>query len=234
MPASDKPTSLRRQESSRANGAKSRGPVTPEGKARSSRNACLANAITISPEDEAAFKEVLAQYEIDFSPRRQAESDVVTQIAWGTLRLHLAWAEEASLLAMQIHLDEPEVDEQWDDLSDHNRRALAVVASLKESNALSLVQRYIRSLSTQIERSIKLLLLMQKQPLPTAPAPAGPTPEPASQNVQNEPIPINEHRESHAPGTEAKVEDQQNEPTPINEHRALKSHPPPRVIRIAA
>jgi hypothetical protein len=223
MPNSDTPTSLRRQESSRANGAKSRGPVTPEGKARSSRNACLSNCVTITPEDEAAFEELRAQYQIDFAPHNQAQSDIVTQIAWSTLRLQLAWAEETSLLSLQMNLDEEEVDEDWTEPTDHDRRALAVAASLRDSNALSLVQRYIRSLSTQIERSIKLLLFMQKQPPPAAPVPE-------TLNGKNEPIPINEHWKSPA----AESQNCKNEPSPINEHRPHKFHPPPRLLSAAA
>jgi hypothetical protein len=186
MPNSDKPASPRRQESSRANGAKSRGPVTPEGKARSSRNACLANSITITEEDEAAFEELRDQYEIDFAPRNQAQSDIVTQIAWSTLRLQLAWAEEASLIQLQMHW----ACKGWTGLTPHDRRALAVKSSVEGSNALSVVQRYIRSLSTQVERSIKLLLLMQKQPPPAAPNPEVPAaPEPESQKCKTNPFP---------------------------------------------
>jgi hypothetical protein len=233
MPKSENPTSLRRQESSRANGAKSRGPVTPEGKARSSRNAykhgCLAKITTITIEEEDNLLDLQAQYESSFAPRNQPEYDVVTQIAWATFRLQHACAEEASLIGLQMDLDKEEVDEAWDDLADDSRRALAIVACLKESNALSLVQRYIRSLSTQIERSIKLLLLMQKQPLPAPP----------EADVRNEPIPIDQHRPElpnepksstvnpDEPDHEPDQVNEQKEPSPINEHRRKPVQDPP-------
>jgi hypothetical protein len=54
MPNSDKRTSLRHQESSCANGAKSRGPITPK--------------------DKAALRELRAQYPIDFAPRNASHA----------------------------------------------------------------------------------------------------------------------------------------------------------------
>lgn len=137
MPTSDKPTNLRRQESLRANGAKSHGPVTPEGKARSSRNARLANCITITEEEEAAFEDLRAQYEIEFAPRNQVQSDIVTQIAWGTMRLQLAWAEEASLIEGAA-VDRSEPGRALDQTvaapaeADALRRARARIAKMQE------------------------------------------------------------------------------------------------------
>ena len=67
-----KPASERQIQASRANGAKSKGPVTPEGKARSSQNArkhgCLAAIVTFTPEDEKAFNQIHHLYIERFEP----------------------------------------------------------------------------------------------------------------------------------------------------------------------
>ena len=60
-------SSLRRAESSKANGALSKGPVTPEGKRNSSQNAIihglLADCIVLPGESEECFEEVVQRSE---------------------------------------------------------------------------------------------------------------------------------------------------------------------------
>src|SRR5581483_12358545 len=57
---------------SRANGAQSRGPVTPGGKARSSKNALrhglLTDTVVLDNENRSAFTELLLALEAEFEP----------------------------------------------------------------------------------------------------------------------------------------------------------------------
>ena len=189
-----KPTSIRRQESSRANGAKSRGPVTSEGRAAVRNNAVkhgyLAKLVTLSPAEESVFREIHNRYVLRFEPRDQVEHDLVEQIVWANWKLRKLWIHETSVLGLQIALDRDKVDMEWINPIETDRETLAYIEALKESNALDLFQRYSRTLSSQAERATKLLLEMKKLRLPTALVPPI---EPAEPNSPN---PINEHSET--------------------------------------
>ena len=74
-----------RKAAARANGAKSRGPITQEGKARSSRNGlrhgCAMKALLLTDECREAAKEVLEEYVADLNPQGAVEHDIVEMIA---------------------------------------------------------------------------------------------------------------------------------------------------------
>ncbi len=81
-----------RAEASRANGRKSRGPTSPEGKARSRKNGCkegLTGAGVVLP--PAAAEEVERrerEFIRDLRPRNEVERELVRQIALGAWRQH--------------------------------------------------------------------------------------------------------------------------------------------------
>src|SRR5438874_2056951 len=110
-------SSILRKQSSRANGAKSRGPitpegklasaanaqhptgpVTPEGKARSSLNAIthgmLANAIVLTDEQLARFEIELALLEEELQPRTGIEYKYLTVMAVANWRQTRLWCLE--------------------------------------------------------------------------------------------------------------------------------------------
>jgi hypothetical protein len=85
----------RRKKSSRANGALSRGPSSPEGKKRSSQNAfrhgLLADCVVIEGENRESFLALL-QFHIDrFQPADGVEFGMMEEMASCKWRLHRAW-----------------------------------------------------------------------------------------------------------------------------------------------
>src|SRR3974377_2478732 len=80
--------STARGEASRINGRRSKGPVSPEGKARSRRNGCkegLTGAgIVLPPEAEAEVERREAGFARDIRPRNQVEPELVRQLALGS------------------------------------------------------------------------------------------------------------------------------------------------------
>src|SRR4051812_49145142 len=83
-------TSPARAEASRANGRRSRGPVTPEGKERSRRNGCkdglTGKGLVLPPDAAAEVDRREAAFARDFRPRNAVERDLVRQMALGSWR----------------------------------------------------------------------------------------------------------------------------------------------------
>ena len=82
--------STARAEASRANGRRSRGPTSPEGKARSRRNGCkdglTGEGIVLPPDAAAEVDRREAEFARDFRPRDAVERELVRQMALGSWR----------------------------------------------------------------------------------------------------------------------------------------------------
>jgi hypothetical protein len=98
------PISSARAEASRRNGAKSRGPKTPEGKARSAQNALKhgmrAHKYVVLPEeDAAAFAELQAALLAELAPVGALQTVLARRVAVAAWRLARADRLEADLFA---------------------------------------------------------------------------------------------------------------------------------------
>ena len=81
-----RPRSEAQRLASRRNGARSRGPVTAEGKARAARNAlrhglCSADTVLVPGEDPSEFAELLADLRAEHRPRDLSEDLLVQRLA---------------------------------------------------------------------------------------------------------------------------------------------------------
>jgi len=77
---------ISKADQARINGAKSRGPITPEGKARSSMNALKhggysRQAILLRSESREAFEQLFQEYVTRFRPRDAVELRLIRQLA---------------------------------------------------------------------------------------------------------------------------------------------------------
>ena len=107
---------LTRAESARINGAKSRGPATPEGKATSARNAKPTRVVDYTPdvllinEDSDAYKRVRQAYLDIFHPENQEEFDAVTHYVSARWRLLRCAELETLMLNTSLREIKPEVE----------------------------------------------------------------------------------------------------------------------------
>src|SRR5450755_3552825 len=88
-------------EASRRNGAQSHGPVTPEGKQRSSQNAVkhglTARTVVLCTENHALFEELEQDYIDSLQPCTILELHLVQHIAVAEWRMRRAWAVETAI-----------------------------------------------------------------------------------------------------------------------------------------
>ncbi len=178
--------SLRRILASRANGARSLGPVTPEGKARSSRNALrhglLAKCVVLSNESPAGFQELHDQFVNRFGPADGVEDGLLEEMIAASWRLRRVWALETRLLDDALAAQAP---------GDELGRVTAAFSSLASRPELALIHRYETRLHNVYQRALFNFLLLRTSAVPNepgnattvpalAPAESAPSPQPAS------------------------------------------------------
>ena len=94
------PSSKAKQASSRANGAKSQGPVTPEGKARASRNnlqhGLLSRDMVLPTEDAGAITAMHARLIAQLNPANELEVVLAKTMSMALLHLNRVWDVQAA------------------------------------------------------------------------------------------------------------------------------------------
>jgi hypothetical protein len=168
-------------EASRANGRRSQGPVTPEGKARSSQNAyrhgLLAHTMVLRTEDKEAFGQYLDQHLEHWKPFDDVELNLVEEMVGAAWRGRRAAGMQTMVYDAEIAAIEPSGCGGSDLVDAFNR--------LAASPALGLFHRYETHYHRIYHRCITTLTKLQKARLSAPAAPA----EPAEVALPNEPKP---------------------------------------------
>ncbi len=178
-----------KSQSARTNGAKSHGPSTEAGRARSSQNALKhgfsAQTLVLPSEDPAEFHQLIAAYLDDFHPNGPAELDLVHQMVAAKWRLDRLALIENQLFTAAIQHEE-------DFAADHDEDPLTPAESLTEAfrslaNSPSLT--FLHRTESRLERSYSRALrnLLQLQRLRQPPADAAEPPPSENQICKNEP-----------------------------------------------
>jgi hypothetical protein len=174
--------SERQIEASRANGAKSRGPVTPEGKRNSCGNALkhglLADTIVLKGELKDRFLELLADFERELQPETTMEYLLVQKMAAAQWRQFRLWGMEKAAMEYQVR-------NQFDTVgrgeSNATRASLAFQTLSDSSRSLDLLHRYDSLCDRQYLRAHKRFLeLRRSRGDSPAPVPSSSEPEVAS------------------------------------------------------
>src|SRR3982751_3931029 len=175
----------------RANGAKSHGPVTDEGKAKAAMNALrhglTAATLVLTTEDKPKFDELLNAYIDDYRPATQTESDLVQEIAASKWLQRRCWALQTALLDVTMDRMEEEIAEEFTELPNATRTVLAFAKQANADGALALLNRYAGRHSREWHKAVDKLRAIQKEELPNEPKPLPDQPGPApAQNPERE------------------------------------------------
>jgi hypothetical protein len=175
-------SSIRRILSSRANGARSIGPVTAQGKSNSSQNATshglLARHLLMRDESPQCFETVLNDHLTRLQPADGLEFGMVEEMVASHWRLRRAWAIETRLL-------ENEAARTSGDPLDRIANAFETLAA---KPVLGLMHRYQTRLHLNYQRALHNMLLLRAATI-------------VSNAVPNEPSPISGHPPSVVPDT---------------------------------
>ena len=139
----------------RANGAKSRGPKTPHGQARSRfavRTRRLAEANVLSMESAATFGELFNLHAECFAPCNHVEIGLVEELTSAYWRIRRGWAIENHLLDKTI---------SGQNEGDHLTRLSDAYMSLLDDQKLSRLRREEARLHLMYQRSLLNLVLLR-------------------------------------------------------------------------
>jgi hypothetical protein len=158
-PIPSPPRTEKQMEASRLNGAKSHGPVTPEGKAISAQNnlrhGMLAKAILIEGESLEKFYQFMQSLEATWLPVGLIENAFIETMALSQWR-------QMRLVGMQNAGIDSEVSKQ-SEFDPATRAFLAFTTMAEQSRVLDLMIRYETRLDRQYDRALTRLLVAQKR-----------------------------------------------------------------------
>jgi hypothetical protein len=151
-----------RAAASRANGARSKGPVTPAGKRNSSRNATrhgmLAQTVVLDGESQERFHELLTALTLEFRPRTPTEAALVETMAIARWRQMRIWGIQKAAFDLEMARHQDAAD------SPPIRAAIVFRHLADNSRVLDLAQRYETAFDRQFSRALALLLKLRAVP----------------------------------------------------------------------
>jgi hypothetical protein len=187
-------SSNRRINSSRANGALSHGPSSPEGKKRSSQNAVqhglLAQCLLLTGEDAANFEILMQNHERRFQPADGIELGIIEEMCAAYWRLHRVWTIETHTLDHQIAIQPA---------GNPFPRLVDASNQLAFQPGAALMQRYETRLQNMYSRAIRTFELLKTIELPDQ------DDEPNTE-LPKGPSPISEHPSPAAPDSPAEAQ----------------------------
>jgi len=183
-----KPISEGRRAAARANGAKSDGPVTIEGKAKSALNAIThgltASTLVLTTESKEKYEALLAAYRERCNPDGPIENDLVEEIVAAKWQQRRVATMITVLIDVTMDRMEKEIRAEFENIDNAVRTALAFDKQAGQSATLALLNRYATRHARDYHRALKQLREIQSERRAQNDPPAAP-----HERLQNEPKP---------------------------------------------
>ena len=174
-------TSKLKSDTARINGAKSKGPKTPETRAKSALNGVkhgltAVSAIILACESEDEFNKLLAEFVAAHLPVGAAEHDIVEQMVVARWRARRIRTGEIALVDVEMARRKAETDKEFPGADPGVHLGLALKALSDESHSLALLSRYETRQERIYDRAYRTLRELQatrKSGIGTTGIPAG-------------------------------------------------------------
>jgi hypothetical protein len=168
----------KQNEASRNNGGKSQGPITPDGKAKSAQNAgrhnlCTGHLVLLTNEDPREFHCLMDDYMLRFQPIDGVELDLVHKMIAATWREKRVTAMETSLFELEMIRQQPDVDDEYQEITAAARQTLALFGTDDTKAAAALLYRYGSTVRRAYASAFRVLREIQGDRFnrPSLPAP---------------------------------------------------------------
>jgi hypothetical protein len=197
------PISDARRAAARANGAKSQGPATPEGKAKSALNAIThgltASAIVLTTESKEKYEALLASYLERCDPDGPIEIDLVEEIVAAKWQQRRVATMITALMDVTMDRMEKEIRDEFENIDNGVRTVLAFANEAKQSATLALLNRYAARHAREYHRALRHLREIQSERRDQNDPP--PAPNEKSQNEPKPDVTPDRSMTSHGPTT---------------------------------
>ena len=160
-------TTERQSESARINGAKSHGPISAEGKEKSSRNSlrhgCTAShTLLLACEDPGDLDRMLEKYNAMYKPTTLEEHDLVAEMCSARWRIRRATGIETALIDCEMVTEEPKLKQKFATVDTGMVLSAAFRSLADESHSMDLLTRY-ESRLRRIHKQAHAMLLRLRQ-----------------------------------------------------------------------
>src|SRR5713226_2629466 len=183
----------RKSDTARINGAKSHGPTTPEGRAKSAQNrtshGLTAKSIVLPGESNEEYQLLFDAYVDQFNPQGLVEMELVETMTAARWRLRRLNQIETNLLSTELVRRAEAIDAEFNDMEDGDRLAWVFQKLADRGQSLALLVRYEATITRSYDRAFKQLRLLQSDPNRPQRNEPSPAPEPAHETTSQPVLP---------------------------------------------
>jgi len=203
--------SKKQRKAAQQNGAKSNGPITPDGKSKAAPNAIkhglTSKSVCLSNESREAFNEMQQSLADHFQPATDAEWLIIEEITALSWKIRRCWSIQTQQFEIQLAKDAQDPTSIFK-TADGATKTTVAEQHHASNKAVENIRRYEERLLRLKDRAItQLLRLQNNRPAQEPLLKQELTPE--KQNIQNEPKPpaeVIEINRQTAPETEQTIE----------------------------